>query len=71
MSIKIKLPTDFTKVDVNDLGELIWWSNHLGIAPEKLLSIINKVGSSIEEVNKHKSGANETVSTKWNLNSDS
>ena len=58
MSIKIKLPADFTKVDVNDLGELIWWSNHLGISPEKLLSIINKVGSSIEEINKYNPGNN-------------
>ena len=64
MSIKIKLPTDLTKVDLNDLGELIWWSNHLGISPEKLLSIINKVGSSIEEINKYNSGHKDSVPTK-------
>ena len=58
MSIQIKVPSDFTKIDVNDLGELIWWSNHLGISPEKLLSIINKVGSSIEQINKYNSGNN-------------
>ena len=58
MSVEIKLPTDFTKIDVNDLGELIWWSNHLGTSPEKLLSIINKVGSSIEQINKYNSGNN-------------
>ena len=64
MSIKIKLPADFTKVDVNDLGELIWWSNHLGISPEKLLSVINKVGFSIEEINKYNSGHKDPVPTK-------
>ena len=64
MSIKIKLPSDFTKIDVNDLGEFIWWSNHLGISPETLLSIINKVGTSIKEINKHKSDIVHTVSAK-------
>jgi hypothetical protein len=58
MSIRIKLPTDFTKIDVNDLGEVIWWSNHFGISPEKLLSIINKVGTSSEEVIRYKSKKN-------------
>ncbi|MEO6720875.1 MAG: DUF3606 domain-containing protein [Ferruginibacter sp.] len=55
MNIKIKLPADFTKIDLNDLGELIWWSNYLGISPEKLLSIINEVGSSVEDVKNYNS----------------
>ncbi|MDO9375368.1 MAG: DUF3606 domain-containing protein [Ferruginibacter sp.] len=51
MSITIKLPADLTTIDVNDLGELIWWSNHLEISPESLLLAINKVGSSVKEIN--------------------
>jgi len=43
---KMKKPKDLGKVDINHLGELIWWSTHLGIGPEKLLSIISKVGNS-------------------------
>ena len=64
MSVKIKLPTDFTKIDLNDLGELIWWSNHLGISPEELLSIINKVGSSLEEIKNYKSASSVAEQSK-------
>ena len=49
----MKIPEDFSKVDPNNLGELIWWSNHLGICPEMLLSIIGEAGSSIEVVRKN------------------
>ena len=64
MSIQIKLPSDFTNIDVNELGEVIWWTNHLGISPEELLSIVNKVGSSTAEVKKYKSGYHLPVSNK-------
>ena len=64
MSIQIKLPSDFTKIDVNELGEVIWWTNHLGISPEDLLSIVNKVGPSTAEVRKHKPGSHFLVSDK-------
>ena len=62
MSIQIKLPLDFTKIDVNELGELIWWTNHLDISPEELLSIVNRVGPSTAEVKKHKPGSHLPVS---------
>ena len=48
--IKIKVPADLSAVNVNDLGELIWWSAHLSVEPEKLLSIINEVGASSDKV---------------------
>ena len=51
---KIKLPADRTKIDINDPGEFIWWSNHLGISLEKLLSLVKKLGNSSETVRKHK-----------------
>ena len=50
---KIKLPKDLTKIDANELGEFIWWSIHLSIAPEKLLAIVNDVGESTREIRKY------------------
>jgi hypothetical protein len=50
---EIKKPEDLTKINSNNMGELVWWSHYLGISPEKILSIIHKAGSSIEEVKKH------------------
>jgi hypothetical protein len=66
MSVEIKIPKDLSKVDANDLGELIWWSNHLGISPELLLSIINERGSSAETIRKniHSRHCNNKTSAK-------
>jgi hypothetical protein len=50
MSIALKFPRDLTQIDVNNLGELIWWSNHLGINPERVLSIVDKVGNRAKDV---------------------
>lgn len=51
--LKIKLPTDKRKIDLNEPGELIWWSNHLGIGLEKLLSVVRVVGQEAALVRKH------------------
>lgn len=51
--LKMKLPSKFDKININDLGELIWWAAHLGVGPEKLLSAINKVGNSVEDIRKY------------------
>jgi len=53
MSVEMKIPKDLRKINVNELGELIWWSNHLGITPEDLWSALNKVGASTEQVRKY------------------
>jgi hypothetical protein len=50
---QIKKPLDMTKINSNDMGELLWWSYWLGTYPEKLLSITHEVGNSTEEVTKH------------------
>ena len=68
MSIQIKLPSDFTKIDVNELGEVIWWTNHLDISPEELLSIMNKVGTSTAEIKKFKSGHHLPVNKAASIN---
>jgi len=48
--LKMKIPANLNKIDTNDLGEFIWWCAHLGVGPEKLLSIIGRIGNSIEKV---------------------
>jgi hypothetical protein len=37
------LPADKGKIDVNEPGEIIWWSNHLGVGLEIILSLVKKV----------------------------
>ncbi|WP_353960489.1 DUF3606 domain-containing protein [Ferruginibacter paludis] len=51
--IKIKVPVKFDTINSNDLCELIWWSAHLGVGPEKLLSAIDHIGNSVQEVRKY------------------
>lgn len=53
MSIEIQMPKDFTKIDVNELGEFIWWSHHLGIGLEQLLSIVSSVGPNCTDVREY------------------
>jgi len=48
----VKKPKDLSKINTNDMGELLWWSYILSTSPEKLLSIIDEVGISAEEVKK-------------------
>jgi hypothetical protein len=43
--IVVKKPQDQTKIDPNNLSELLWWSYNLGICPEKLLSLIHHYGT--------------------------
>jgi len=49
--LKMQIPSNQTSINTNNLGELIWWCAHLGVGPEKLLSVIEKVGNSLEKVN--------------------
>ena len=46
----MQIPKDLTRVDPNNLSELIWWCNHLAISPERLLSITDKKGMSVKEI---------------------
>ncbi|MEO7310401.1 MAG: DUF3606 domain-containing protein [Chitinophagaceae bacterium] len=45
-------PKDTSKINVNDIGEMIWWSYQLSTNPEKIISIVHKVGIAAEEVRK-------------------
>jgi len=48
--LDIKIPSDQSSINTNNLGEFIWWSARLGISYEKLLSIIEKVGNQTDNV---------------------
>jgi hypothetical protein len=48
----IKKPKDLHRVNGNNMDELLWWAHHLSVTPEKLLSIIARVGDSAEAVKK-------------------
>jgi hypothetical protein len=41
---------DLTKVNGNDMNEVLWWSSQLGVAPEKLFSLIKDAGDSSEKI---------------------
>lgn len=50
---EIKKPKDLTKINANDMGELLWWSYILGTNPEQLLSAIKDTGESSETIRKN------------------
>ena len=45
-------PKDLSKINSKHLGELLWWSYNLGVTPEKLVTIIDEVGESTEQIKK-------------------
>ena len=51
--LKMKMPNDETKIDLNKLDEFLWWCAHLGTSPERLLKVIGIVGSSAEKVQEY------------------
>ncbi len=52
LDYQIKKPEDLQKIDTNDMGELLWWSQILGTTPEKILTTVNEFGNFTEEVRK-------------------
>lgn len=47
LAYEVRKPNDLSKINSNDMGELLWWSYILGVTVEKLLSATEKVGNSI------------------------
>jgi hypothetical protein len=43
MSVEYEVlkPTDLSRIDTNNLGELLWWSYILDTSPEKIVTIIH------------------------------
>lgn len=56
MSIEMKIPENKNRVNANELGELIWWSAHLAVSPEKLLAVIARVGTAVQEIRSYLKG---------------
>lgn len=52
LDYEVKKPVDITKINCNDMGELLWWSYILNVSPEKLLIITDEVGISLEIIKK-------------------
>ena len=50
LDYELKKPADLTKINTNDMGELLWYSYILNTSPEKLLSIVDEVGNLTERV---------------------
>ena len=50
--MKMRKPKNLDRINCSDNEELLWWSIHLDISPERLLAIINEVGNSTEAVKK-------------------
>ena len=53
LDYQIKKPQEFTKINSNDFGELLWWSYIMNASPEDILTTIDKVGNSSEVVRKY------------------
>ena len=43
-------PKDLSKIDSKNLGELLWWSYNLGVSIEKLVTVIDEVGESVDQI---------------------
>jgi hypothetical protein len=46
-------PKDLSKINSKHFGELIWWSFNLNVTLEKLLTIIDQVGDSTDQIKKY------------------
>jgi hypothetical protein len=53
LEYNVSKPKDLSKINVNDFGELLWWSYIWAVSPEKILTTIDKVGLGVEEIKKH------------------
>ncbi len=52
LDYNVTKPIDLSKININDFGELLWWSYIMGVSVEKLLTTVEQVGPSSEQVKK-------------------
>ncbi len=52
LDYNVTKPKDLSKININDFGELLWWSYIMGVSVEKLLTTVEQVGPSSEQVKK-------------------
>lgn len=46
-------PLDGERIDINDRGEVAYWTEELGCSEEKLKEAVETVGTSVEKVRKY------------------
>jgi len=46
-------PKDLNRINSKNVGELLWWSYHLGVTVEKIVTTIDEVGDATEEVRRY------------------
>ncbi len=52
LDYNVTKPKNSSKININDFGELLWWSYIMGVSVEKLLTTVEQVGPSSEQVKK-------------------
>lgn len=50
LDYNVHKPIDLSKINVNDFGEVLWWSYIWAVTPEEILTTIDKVGTGTEQV---------------------
>jgi hypothetical protein len=53
LDYQVTKPTDLQNINVNNVGELLWWSYILNVTPEKLIALVERLGTSTEVIRKH------------------
>ncbi len=53
LDYNVNKPKDLSKINVNDFGEVLWWSYIWAVTPEKILTTIDKVGTGTEQIKKY------------------
>lgn len=51
--LKDKGPTDRTRINIHESWELEYWSKHLGVSKEKIISAVKSVGVMVTDVKRH------------------
>jgi len=53
-------PEDRSRINVNEPWELKYWSKTLGVTPDRLKEVVQKVGTRTEDVEQYLSSTAET-----------
>jgi len=54
-------PEDRSRINVNEPWELKYWSKTLGVTPDRLKEVVQKVGTRTEDVEQYLSSTAETT----------
>jgi len=46
-------PKDLSKININEIAELFWWSYILRVPPERIIAAAHEVGNSSEKINQY------------------